>query len=79
MKNFVRLALISAIAAAATGCGNKGPLVLPEKPAPVETAPAAPAEPVPPESTPPADATAPASPETAPEPATDASGSDGNG
>lgn len=79
MKNFVRLALISAVAAAAAGCGNKGPLVLPEKPAPVETAPAAPAEPVPSEPTPPADATTPATPETAPEPATDAPGSDANG
>lgn len=55
-----RLALIAACLLALAGCGNKGPLVLPQKPAPAqdplpppaepaETVPPAPAEEVPPQ------------------------------
>lgn len=44
MKTVSRLALSCATLLALSACGNKGPLVLPEKPAPVVTpAPAAPA------------------------------------
>lgn len=39
-----RLALLAACLPVLAACGNKGPLVLPQKPAPVE-APVAPAEP----------------------------------
>ena len=44
MNTVLRLALSCAALLALSACGNKGPLVLPEKPAPVETpAPATPA------------------------------------
>jgi predicted small lipoprotein YifL len=44
MKTVSRLALSCAMLLALSACGNKGPLVLPERPAPVETpTPATPA------------------------------------
>lgn len=62
--NLPRLTGIALVIVAASGCGLKGPLYLPEKsdvtirPAPAATTPEAPAEPAP-----------TAEPETAPEPA----------
>lgn len=64
--NLRMLAGIALVVLAASGCGLKGPLYLPEKsdvtirPAPAATAPQAPAEPAP-----------PAEPEVAPEPETE--------
>ncbi|MCW0367447.1 hypothetical protein NB699_002430 [Xanthomonas sacchari] len=46
----IRLVLSAAALLALAGCGNKGPLVMPQKPVPVEAAPATPA----PDATPPA-------------------------
>ncbi|MCW0402123.1 hypothetical protein NB689_000765 [Xanthomonas sacchari] len=43
----IRLVLSAAALLALAGCGNKGPLVMPQKPVPVEAAPA-------PDATPPA-------------------------
>ncbi len=44
----IRLPLVLVTACLLTACGNKGPLVLPQKPVPVETTPAAqPATPAP--------------------------------
>ncbi|WXF84026.1 lipoprotein [Xanthomonas translucens pv. undulosa] len=37
----IRTALFGAALLALSGCGNKGPLVMPQKPVPVEAAPAA--------------------------------------
>ncbi|WP_140726723.1 MULTISPECIES: LPS translocon maturation chaperone LptM [Gammaproteobacteria] len=60
----VRIALAGATFLALAACGNKGPLVMPQKPVPVEAQPATPV----PEQTPPAQAeptqTEPASPTT---------------
>jgi predicted small lipoprotein YifL len=64
--NLRMLAGIALVVLAASGCGLKGPLYLPEKadvtirPAPAATAPQSPAEPAP-----------PAEPEVAPEPETE--------
>ncbi|MCW0423131.1 LPS translocon maturation chaperone LptM [Xanthomonas sacchari] len=49
----IRLVLSAAALLALAGCGNKGPLVMPQKPVPVEAAPATPATPAP-DATPPA-------------------------
>lgn len=53
MNFILRTVLIAALALLA-GCGNKGPLVLPTPPAPIDpaTVPEAPAEPAPAETTP---------------------------
>lgn len=53
----IRIALAGAALLALVGCGNKGPLVMPQKPVPVETpaAPANPDEATPPATTEPAD------------------------
>ncbi|QIK81030.1 lipoprotein [Lysobacter sp. HDW10] len=65
------LPLILATALCLSACGNKGPLVMPQKPVPVETSTAAPAVPaMPPEATPtepaetPADTSTPATEST---------------
>ncbi|MEQ4575008.1 MAG: lipoprotein [Gammaproteobacteria bacterium] len=55
----VRIALAGATFLALAACGNKGPLVMPQKPVPVEAQPATPV----PEQTPPTQ-TEPASPTT---------------
>ena len=47
MKNCARVLLTAAGAAVLAGCGQKGPLYLPEKNAPQVTAPATPATPAP--------------------------------
>lgn len=39
-RPFVRLALIGATFSLLTACGNKGPLVMPQKPVPVQAQPA---------------------------------------
>ncbi|KQR11317.1 MULTISPECIES: LPS translocon maturation chaperone LptM [Xanthomonas] len=66
----VRLALVGATFVLLAACGNKGPLVMPQKPVPVE------AQPVPPdESTP---APAPAETDTKPASTTDQPASSGN-
>ncbi|WP_045738847.1 lipoprotein [Xanthomonas sp. MUS 060] len=54
----IRIVLAAAVLLALAGCGNKGPLVMPQKPVPVEVTPAAA-----PEATPPASAD-PAAPST---------------
>ncbi|WP_440977405.1 LPS translocon maturation chaperone LptM [Pseudoxanthomonas winnipegensis] len=36
MKTVSRIALVSAVLLALSACGNKGPLVLPERPTPVQ-------------------------------------------
>ncbi len=43
----IRFAAAALIALALVACGNKGPLFLPQKPAPVEALPAPPPEPAP--------------------------------
>lgn len=50
----IRIALFAAALLALSGCGNKGPLVMPQKPVPVETAPAPAPEATPPATTDPA-------------------------
>lgn len=40
-SSFVRIALVGATFLAIAACGNKGPLVMPQKPVPVEAQPAA--------------------------------------
>ncbi|MCD7098336.1 lipoprotein [Stenotrophomonas sp. MMGLT7] len=44
----IRIALAGAALLALAACGNKGPLVMPQKPVPVDTAPATPAADIPP-------------------------------
>jgi len=94
MKIISRLVLSSAALLALSACGNKGPLVLPEKPAPVEN-PAPPADPsadptqpapvgekgaTPPVQVQPQDATSAPSPEDeAADKALDEGGADGDG
>lgn len=41
-SSHVRIALVAATFLALAACGNKGPLVMPQKPVPVETRPATP-------------------------------------
>ncbi len=50
----IRIVLAAAVLFALTGCGNKGPLVMPQKPVPVEVAPASTPEATPPASSDPA-------------------------
>ncbi|HJV82533.1 LPS translocon maturation chaperone LptM [Noviherbaspirillum sp.] len=54
MKSVPHLVVVAALAFAVVGCGQKGPLYLPAKPAPIST-PAAPVAPAP------ADSSAPVS------------------
>lgn len=65
----IRLPLVLATACLLTACGNKGPLVLPQKPVPVETAtPAAqPATPAPSTETPQSQPATPPATEPAPQ------------
>ncbi|SEK48423.1 hypothetical protein SAMN05428989_0200 [Pseudoxanthomonas sp. GM95] len=94
MKTVSRLALSCAALLALSACGNKGPLVLPEKPAPVAApAPATPATTDPSQpaavgeqgATPPVQikpqdtTTAPTSDDAAADKAVDEGGADGNG
>jgi predicted small lipoprotein YifL len=70
MRPAARVALIALAAAAATGCGLKGPLYLPEKPGAVTTRPG-PAKTAPepaPESAAPAGPATPVEPAAPPEP-----------
>ncbi|KQY54909.1 lipoprotein [Lysobacter sp. Root494] len=88
MNQTLRIAFIAASLALLAGCGNKGPLVLPTPPAPIDpaTVPETPAEATPAETpatepavegteTPPAETPA----ETPAEPATPPADDDGNG
>jgi len=54
MNRSLRIAFIAAVLATLAGCGNKGPLMLPQKPVPVDpaTVPATPAGEVPAEAVP---------------------------
>ncbi|WP_254460362.1 LPS translocon maturation chaperone LptM [Xanthomonas sacchari] len=50
----IRLVLSAAVLLALAGCGNKGPLVMPQKPVPVEATPAPAPDATPPATTDPA-------------------------
>lgn len=72
----VRLALVGATFVLLAACGNKGPLVMPQKPVPVEAQPVPPDAPQPlDESTP---APAPVETDTKPASTTDQPASSGN-
>ncbi|HEY5971783.1 MAG TPA: lipoprotein [Pseudoxanthomonas sp.] len=62
MNKFARFASIALVLAGLSACGAKGPLFLPEKPVPVEDAPAAPQADAPATGTPATDATLPVEP-----------------
>ncbi|WP_267115070.1 LPS translocon maturation chaperone LptM [Xanthomonas sacchari] len=65
----MRLVLSAAALLALAGCGNKGPLVMPQKLVPVEAAPATPApDATPPAAPPPGAPGAPAAPPPPPAP-----------
>ncbi|MEA5126124.1 LPS translocon maturation chaperone LptM [Xanthomonas floridensis] len=70
----VRLALVGATFVLLAGCGNKGPLVMPQKPVPVEAQPV----PQPPDAPQPLDESTPAQTETPPASTTDQPASSGN-
>lgn len=70
----VRLALVGATFVLLAACGNKGPLVMPQKPVPVEAQPVPQPQPVE-ESTP---APVPVDSSTKPAPTTDQPASSGN-
>lgn len=83
MKTVSRLALSSAVLLALAACGNKGPLVLPERPTPVQP-PASSTPPdndgAPPVQVKPQDTTtAPTSEDNAADKAVDEGGADGDG
>ncbi|CTP85566.1 hypothetical protein A6R71_09525 [Xanthomonas translucens pv. arrhenatheri] len=70
----IRTALFGAALLALSGCGNKGPLVMPQKPVPVEAAPAA----TPPATTDPAGQAQPVDGQQKPADATSPTPTDGN-
>ncbi|QJD66523.1 sugar transporter [Xanthomonas campestris pv. badrii] len=70
----VRLALVGATFVLLAGCGNKGPLVMPQKPVPVEAQPV----PQPPDAPQPLDESTPAQTDTPPASTTDQPASSGN-
>ncbi|MBB4132740.1 MULTISPECIES: lipoprotein [unclassified Xanthomonas] len=71
-RPFVRLALVGATFVLLAACGNKGPLVMPQKPVPVDAQPALP----PPDASSPAPAPVDTNPQ--PAPTTDQPASSGN-
>ncbi|WP_372391972.1 lipoprotein [Xanthomonas sp. NCPPB 3582] len=77
-RPFVRLALVGASLVLLAACGNKGPLVMPQKPVPVEAQPV----PQPPDAPQPLDestpAPAPVQTDTPPASSTDQPASSGN-
>ncbi|KTF41102.1 LPS translocon maturation chaperone LptM [Xanthomonas translucens] len=74
----IRTALFGAALLALSGCGNKGPLVMPQKPVPVEAAPAAAPAATPPATTDPAAQAQPVDGQQKPADATSTTPTDGN-
>ncbi|MFC3654872.1 hypothetical protein FZ025_11970 [Xanthomonas hyacinthi] len=74
----IRTVLFGAALLALAGCGNKGPLVMPQKPVPVEAAPATAPDATPPATTDPAGQAQPVDGQQQPVDATSPTPTDGN-
>lgn len=77
-RHSIRIALCGAALLALSGCGNKGPLVMPQKPVPVEAAPAAAPDATPPATTDPAGQAQPVDGQQQPTDGTSTTPTDGN-